>query len=657
MLFALPLFPALAGLAIWAQGDGSRLRLGLIAGGTAVVTLALAVLAAAEGWQGSFVWGAGLELRLALTPLSAAVAITVPVVALAVLVFAAAHEEGRGPARLLGLMLIFTGAMLLTVTAADLLSLLIGWEVMGFCSWALIGHLWRERANMASGRYAFVTTRLGDLGLFIALMATWSGAGTLDYAALGRLDGTALALTAFGVLVAAGAKAGQGPFAAWLFRAMDGPSSVSALLHAATMVAAGAYLLARLHPWLSGVPGWSGTVIALGLVTALAGGAVAVMQGHAKKLLAASTSAQLGLMFVAVGTGYPGIAAVHLVTHAALKAPLFLSAGVAGKAAGTYRLRDMGFGRTLPWAAGLTALAALALAAVPPLGAAWSKEQIAAAASHQNLWLGLAVMVAGALSAAYAARFWWLAYGPGDAEPAAGPRWLEIAALGALVLACAGLGLLWLPAVQDALPIRLPEGTPLEIAASLALVAIGLLAGLTLARRADAPEPQAADWLGLPALIGHGIVVPFERLAHLAARADDAVLDAIPRGAAWAAIRVARGWRWLDRAGPDAVPRGAAGATRMLARGGRGFGGLAQADQGALDAAIWRIADATRALARLSDHPGETLTDGLPEGAARITGRSGADARRLQTGLSHHYYAIFTIGALLAILFLIFGKL
>ncbi|MCK9514918.1 MAG: proton-conducting transporter membrane subunit [Ottowia sp.] len=630
MLFALSLFPALAGLAIWAWGDGSRLRLGLMAGGATVVTLLLAVLAAAQGWTGGFTWGAGLELQLALTPLSAAVALTVPAVALAVLVFAAAHDEACGLARLLGLMLVFCGAMELAVTAADLLSLLIGWEVMGFCSWALIGHLWRDDATMASGRYAFVTTRLGDLGLFLALMATWRGAGALDYAALGRLDGLPLALAAFGVLIAAGAKAGQGPFAPWLFRAMDGPSSVSALLHAATMVAAGAYLLARLHPWLASAPGWSGAVIALGLATALAGGAVAVMQGHAKKLLAASTSAQLGLMFVAVGAGYPGVAVAHQVAHAALKAPLFLSAGIAGDAAGTYRLRAMGFLRTLPWVAGLTALAALALAAVPPLGAAWSKEQITAAAGHESLWLGLAVMVAGAFSAAYAARFWWLAYGPGDVLPKARPRWSGMAALGALALACLGLGLLWLPPVQDTLPMRLPEGKPLEIAVSLTLLAVGLLAGLTLARRETAPEPRAADWLGLPALIERGIIRPFERLAALAARLDDAVLDAIPRGAATGA--------------------------RHVARGGRRAWGAMQADRDIFNAAVWQVAAMTRAVARRSDGAGETLCDGLPEGAARITGRSGADARRLQTGLSHHYYAIFGIGALLAILMLIFGK-
>ena len=631
MLFALPLFPAVTGLLLWASGDGPRLRLGFWAVSAAAVTLLLAVLAAVQNWVGGFVWAPGLELRLALTPLSAVVAITVPAVALAVLIFAAAHEEARGLARLLGLMLVFCGTMLLALAADDLLSLLIGWEVMGFCSWALIGHHWRDAATPASGRYAFVTTRIGDLGLFLALMATWTGAGGLDYAALGRLEGLPLAVAAFGVLAAAGAKAGQGPFAPWLFRAMDGPSSVSALLHAATMVAAGAYLLARLQPWFTLAPGWSGSVLALGLVTALAGGAVAVMQGHAKELLAASTSAQMGLMFVAVGAGYPGVAVAHLVAHAAFKAPLFLSAGIAGNAAGSYRLHHMGYLRALPWVAGLTALSALALAAVPPLGAAWSKEQIVTAAMHESLWLGAAVMLAGMLSAAYAARFWWLAYGPGGATPNSEPHWSEILALGAMALAGVVWGILWVSPVQDALPMRRPEALSLETAVSLALVAFGLLAGLTLARRENTAKLQAADWLGLPALIDGGIVRPFERFATLAARLDDVVLDAIPRGVAAGAHYVALGER-------------------------RAFG-LMQADRGLLDAAVWQVAAATRALARLGESLGERLADGLPEGTARITGRSGADARRLQTGLSHHYYAIFTIGAALAILLLIIGSL
>ena len=124
----------------------------------------------------------------------------------------------------------------------------------------------------------------------------------------------------FGLLLAAASKSGQIPFAPWLFRAMSGPISVSALLHAATMVAAGAFILLRLEPFLASMPGLPGAIIAVGAATALSGGIVALLQTHAKRLLAASTSAQYGLMFVAVGAGYPGVAFLHLVAHAAFKA-------------------------------------------------------------------------------------------------------------------------------------------------------------------------------------------------------------------------------------------------------------------------------------------------------------------------------------------------
>src|SRR3546814_2179969 len=129
---------------------------------------------------------------------------------------------------------------------------------------------------------------------------------------------------------------------------MAGPTSVSALRHAAAMVAAGAYLLARLHPMLGHAPAFAGAVIAVGLTTAVAGGLVALLQNHAKKLLAASTSAHFGLMFVAVGAGYPGVAVLHLVAHAGFKALLFLAAGVAGEHAGCYALDRDRLGRALP---------------------------------------------------------------------------------------------------------------------------------------------------------------------------------------------------------------------------------------------------------------------------------------------------------------------
>ena len=642
MIWSLAIWPVLAGLAIWAAGDGARRRLGGAAATAMLLTLALALLA--QGWTGRYAWSGTIVLQAGLTPFAQAVAITVPAVALAVVVFAAAHEAERGLARLLGLLVVFVGGMELIVIASDLATLLIGWEIVGACSWALIGHAWRGDGNVRSANYAFVVTRAGDLGLFLALFATFAGAGSLDYAALGRLEGAPLVVAAFGILLAAASKAGQVPFSPWLFRAMDGPTSVSALLHSAAMVAAGAYLVARLQPQLARVPGFGACAIDIGLLTALAGGLVAVRQTHAKKLLAGSTSAQLGLMFAASGAGFPGAAVLHLIAHAAFKAPLFFAAGIAHGETGTYDLRAMRLGRALPWIAGLTAVAALALAGVPPLGGAWSKEEIVKALGEADPWVAFAAMAVGGLSAAYATRFAVMAFAPGQGTEPARRSPGAFAALAALALASVALGAVWLPPVHEAaarfLGVELPTGTALEGAVSLALVALGVLAGLWLVRHPG--RAPASDWLGLSAAIGRLVVRPFEAAARGAARFDDVVLDAIPRGAAHTA-RAASGWSGraddtgIDGLRPCLLDRARRGVAEA---GGRG--------------AVALVVRATDAVARLAGTPGEAATDMIPGGAGRLAGMAGGDVRRLQTGMSHHYYVILIAGivAALAILFL-----
>ncbi len=638
MIWALVLLPALAGVAL--LGLGGRGRPGAAAVATAAVTLGLALMAGGE--TARFAWAPGFALTVALPSLAQTLAVLLPAVALPILAFAAVHEETGGKGRLFGTLLLFMAGMELVIVASDLVTLLIGWEIVGACSWALIGHRRREEAPGRSANHAFVMTRAGDLGLFLALFVTVSQTGGAGYHALGTLEGPALGLATAGILVAAAAKAGQLPFAPWLFRAMDGPVHVSALLHSATMVAAGVYLLARLHPWLGPVTWFGPAAMALGLATALAGGVVALRQIHAKKVLAGSTSAQMGLMVAAVGAGFPGVAILHLVVHAATKAALFLATGIAHGAAGSYDLRRMGLGRALPLAAGLTALAALSLAAVPPLSGGWSKEGLLRALEHAGPWWGAVALAAGGLSAAYALRFVWMAYGPGEGAGAA--RRGEVAALGALSAAVVALSALWLPSVHGqaaaALGADLPEGTRAGLIASLAAMGIGALAGLRMARAPG--RPPRADWLGLPALIDALVARPFARLAGWAARADDRTLDGIPRGAAALARRAARGAaraddRWIDGLVPGAADRAGAGGVRVW----RGGVGLAVA--------------ATGALARAASIAGEALADIIPGGSGRAVGMAGADVRRAQTGLAHHYYAILVAGATLAIALLVFG--
>ena len=251
-------------------------------------------------------------------------------------------------------------------------------------------------------------------------------------------------------------------------------------------------------------------------------------------------------------------------------------------------------GRALPLLAGLTAIAALVLAGVPPLGAGWTKEAVIAAAGHAGPVLALAVIVAGGLSAAYAARFYLLVFGRADGTSAATAYW-EVGAIALLVAATASLALLWLPGAERWLNaifnLSPPAAASWEGIASLLAVAIGLYAGGWLARRyaslADQPMAVAVGhWLGLPRLIQIAVVAPTEAVAQWAARTDETVVDALPRG----------------------------------------------------------VATFSLALARLGGRAGEWLADGLAEGSARLIGFGGADTRRLQTGLSHHYYALIAVG-------------
>lgn len=630
MLFSLAIAPVLGGLATLAMKTPSRHTLGLLAGATLALTLVLAVLATVFGWRGALDWGAGLALTAELTPLSAAMAILVPVIALPILVYAAAHEAEDGLKRLIAILLVFSGGMELLVIASDFLTLFIGWEIVGACSWALISHDWRKADNPAAGRYAFLATRLGDLGLFAAAMAAYAATGSLSFAALDEADTPLIAVVAFGVLLSAASKSGQVPFSPWLFRAMAGPTSVSALLHAATMVAAGAYLLIRLEPYLAGVPGFSATAIAIGLVTAIAGGLVALIQAHAKKLLAASTSAHYGLMFVAVGAGYPGIAALHLVAHAAFKAALFLAAGLAGERAKSFALERMGFARAMRLVATSSAIAALALAGAPPLGGGWTKEEIVSAAGHTSGWIAAGVIVAGFFSAAYAARFQLLAFGwPRGFRRVAGDHRAEIAAIGALAGLTLLLSLLWVPAIGETLArlvgVDLPESGAIEVVMSLSAVALGLVVGAVIAGRRGlfSSESRLTEWLGLSTIINDVVVDPVQRLSIAAAWIDDHLIDGVRHGVVRLALHASRAFAARDDRVVD-------GGVRLTAA----FAG-------------W--------LARIGEKIGERITDGLPEGSAMLVGLSGRDIRKLQTGLSHHYYALIAAGSALTILVLLLG--
>lgn len=642
MLWSVPLVPLLVAPLLYL--GGRRLGpagLSLVAGLALLAALALAGEAIGAEWSGSYRWSETLILTLERSFAGMVFSLLVPMVALPVLVYAAYHEaEGLG--RLLALLLAFVGAMLLLVLAGDLLTLLIAWELVGACSWALIAHRWDEKGIPGQAGQAFLMTRLGDLGLYLAAAAMYAGTGSFGYDDLAGLEGPLEHVAVAGIVLAAAAKSAQLPFSAWLFAAMAGPVPASALLHSATMVAAGTFLLARLEPQLSQVAWFAPLIVGLGLATALAGGAVAIFQGHAKRLLAASTSAQYGLMWVAVGTGFPGVALLHAVAHACLKAGLFLATGLAERQGGSYSLRDMCLGRHLPGVALLTLILSLALAGVAPLGAAWSKEQIASAAAEASGWLALTVALAGGLSALYSMRFQTLVFGLARKRDTPGrrPLWGETTALAVFALATLVLSVVWWPPLQarvvESFGVLLPESHTWLLTVSLVLVGLGILAGVVVARRessrhasrhdAAAWKPlwqdRVAHWFGLPSLT-LAVTLGTQGVALRLARFDDAVIDA-------SFTRLARGLR-------------------------RGALGLANGDDRVVDAGLHATARCGQWLAALYAKRGEWLSEGLPEGLARLTDWSARWARQAQTGQMHHYYTGIVAGLALFFVILLLG--
>ncbi len=598
----------------------------------AATVVAASVVSGAES-TGSWRWGGDLDLAVAVTGFARVMVILVPVVATMVLGFAAANSEGdQAIVKLLVILIWFVAAMELLVIAADFLTLLIGWELVGAASWGLIGHQWRDPDRPRSAREAFVTTRFGDLGLYVAAGAVFASAGGVQYADLENVSSGWLSIVAGGLVLAAAAKSAQVPFSPWLFSAMAGPTPVSALLHSATMVAAGAYILIRLEPVLSTVNWFAPVVVGIGLVTALAGGMVALAQQDLKKALAGSTSAQYGLMLVAVGAGFTAAAAGHLTAHALFKSLLFLTAGVALHAGGTLDLGKLRLGNALPRVAALFAVGALALGAVPPLGAAFTKEAVLAGAFDSGVWVGLGTAVGGLLSVLYAARLHMLAYGPGGSVEVAAhsrPRRGEVAALAVLAALTLLLGLLWLPG-GDAFIERTTDGLILapsgaETLLSWALVVVGLVAVAYAWRRGrlltfgmpSRLREFIAGWWGLPTAAKVLIVDPVSRLGQWLFAADRVILARLADSVAGLGQLVSRALRqWVDRW---------------------------------IDAVVWGIGTGTTRGARISRLADDRGVDASVEGVASGIGAAGTQSRRTQSGMSYHYYTVMMIGVVVAI--------
>jgi len=325
---------------------------------------------------------------------------------------------------------LFTAGMLIMITASNTLQLIFGWELMGVCSFMLIGHWWEKEENSRAALKAFFTTRTGDIGLLVGLaILFWlaseaTGTPTFNINVIntlafeGALPKTALLVAASFLLLAVVGKSAQFPLHTWLPDAMAGPTPVSALIHAATMVVAGVYLVARLFPvfWQAFDIGDGGStpIAIIGLTTAIVASLLAFVQNDIKKVLAYSTVSQLGLMILALGVGAWTAALFHLFTHAFFKACLFLGAGSLSHAC--HHSFDMkkemgGLWRKMPITFATFSISTLSLMAVFPLAGFWSKDEILVGANTYGYPIfAYGVYVSAFLTAAYMGRCMWLVF-------------------------------------------------------------------------------------------------------------------------------------------------------------------------------------------------------------------------------------------------------
>jgi len=410
-LWLIPAVPLAASLVILSLSSARRKSAAALAVAGQIAALAMSVLAFLPTLQTNsfrvvqnFTWFTFgeevLRLGFVLDPLAAAMLMMIALVGLCIFVFSIGYmADDKRFTRFFAYLSFFSGAMLGLVIANSLLLLFIFWELVGLASYLLIG-FWIERPSAAAAaKKAFITTRIGDMGFFLGMLWLYNRSGTLLFydGGNGCLESAGLALlgasaTFIALLIFCGAvgKSGQFPLHVWLPDAMEGPTPVSALIHAATMVAAGVFLVARVYPLFSlgainGVTSSLTVVVWIGVTTALMAALIAIAQADIKRILAYSTVSQLGLMMVSLGVGGVPAGIMHLLAHGFFKALLFLGAGsVIHGCHGEHDIRKMGgLRRVMPVTFFTYAIGMMALSGVPFFfSGSWTKEEILHATAH-----------------------------------------------------------------------------------------------------------------------------------------------------------------------------------------------------------------------------------------------------------------------------------
>ncbi|GIU91487.1 MAG: NADH-quinone oxidoreductase subunit L [Acidimicrobiia bacterium] len=528
---------------------------------------------------------------------------------------------------------LFAGAMLVLVGAPNLVQLIIGWEGVGLASYLLIGHYWEDLDNVRAANKAFLVNKVADVGLILGAVVLGFTLGTFRFSELSvaafdhspELAGVAVAA---GLLLFFGAmgKSAQFPLHIWLPDAMAGPTPVSALMHAATMVTAGVYLMGRAFPLFEYLASDTrGLMVAIGAITLFAAGLLALVQDDIKKVLAYSTVSQLGYMMTAVAAGGYTAGLFHLFTHAFFKALLFLGAGAVIHAVHSNNMSDMGGLRHyMPRTHWTFVVGSLSLAGIFPLAGFWSKDEILATLGYEGyttvMWIGIAgaFVTAFYMARAVALTFWGSYKGHG--HPHEAPAVMTVPLIG-LAIPSIFAGFLNVPGVELG-PIRnftawlgarvVPMGDHHAESVDWALAAVGLAAALTglvlgwLVFSPDADTQRARDRFRIP------VLYPLLEAKYF--------LDHI----AWAIVNATKGplarlVDWTNSYVIDGVVNAAGFLSAALAR--FVYGGL---DQRGIDLAY--------------------------NGLSQMADAAGMAARRLQTGRVQQYAAGFVVGALVLVL-------
>ena len=359
-----------------------------------------------------------IHVGLLIDSLTAVMVVVVTLVSLIVQIYSQGYMEGDpGYQRYYAFMSLFTASMLGLVLADNLVLMFLFWEGVGLGSYLLIGFWFHKPSAANAAKKAFIVTRFGDLGFLAAILLLFVNTGTFDTEELhalaisGALSGTVLTWIAIGIFAGAAGKSAQFPLHVWLPDAMEGPTPVSSLIHAATMVAAGVFLVARFYPLFEHSEVALMTVAVIGAFTAIFAASMGLVMNDIKRVLAYSTISQLGYMMLGLGVGGVAFGIFHLFNHAFFKCLLFLGAGSVSHSTGTFDMRQMGgLRKVMPWTYATFLIGSLSLAGIWPLSGFWSKDEIVASSINHPILFALAIITV-FMTAFYMFRVIFLTFG------------------------------------------------------------------------------------------------------------------------------------------------------------------------------------------------------------------------------------------------------